>query len=497
MDMNYSETLKKLFEFTDVKLAILANALGYDISYISKWCNGSKVPSVKSIYNINKKISEIFAKTIVDEDLTLSFYIEFNLTPPSLEDEINYKIIENEISLLLKRSYQKISNNIFDNSEDQIKFLIGSSLIYREFSKSLKKVLLNSLDEDLNIWTSLDIFSYNASYILDILQKSKSTTRRITIHLCYSTIENSPSYEFMIKLYNILCKYPDINIEIYNDINFSYKNFILIKNQFFADFSINEDGFIQTITYGKDEKTINTFYDFISNNFKSNDILLELTSSKSISNSNFRTSFYSGDNFYFFCNYGFEFLLPPDIIIDIAEETYKKTNCQYAMFEIKKLQVTWEELFEKANINFFIFKSTLFDYLENGNILYCNTRYNIPMAKRQEHYEQVIETMKKNPNIKFYIIDDFSWDAMKLQKNFSLYFNETQLFLKNNTEPSKGHMPVLSILRNPEFSKFISLSFENITKNKYCYEFDVSSLEKAYNKYGNMFRNIQKLKEDM
>src|SRR5699024_5118009 len=70
----YSELLKSLIDFTDTKLMVLANALGYDTSYISKWCSGNKLPTAKSIHEINEILGEIFAETIMEEETLVLFY---------------------------------------------------------------------------------------------------------------------------------------------------------------------------------------------------------------------------------------------------------------------------------------------------------------------------------------------------------------------------------------------------------------------------------------
>lgn len=498
MEMTYSETLKKLFEFTDVKLIVLAKALDYDISYISKWCNGSKVPSVKSINAINKKASSIFARAICEDNKEYNFYIEFNLIPPSFTNKTSLEDIELQINTMLKNSYKKIcSLDDFDEDSGEIKFLLGSRNIYPFINATLNKLLLKSYNEDLDIYTSIDIFSYNAKFILEILEKYNSKFRKTTIHLGYPLKIHIPSYENMLKIYSILCEYPHVNIEIFNNSSFKYSNFLIVKDHFFFDFSIDKNGFIQTMTFGDNINTTDEYFDFLIDNFKDENLILELTYSKSVSSTNFRTSFYSGDNFYFFCNYGFEFLLPPDLILEIAKYSYIKTHSKSEMLEITKLKITWEEIFENSNINFFILKSTLFDYLENGNILYCNTRYTIPAEQRQNHYNQVIKLMKENPNIKFYIIDDFTSDFLSSQKIFSLYYNDSKLFFKNNSEPPKDHDPSISILRNNEFSKFVLNAFTKIKESPNCVEYDSNKLAKAYNKYGQMFKHIQIAKESI
>ena len=41
----YPIALKKFMKFTKTKSVTLAERIGYDVSYISKWINGAKLPS--------------------------------------------------------------------------------------------------------------------------------------------------------------------------------------------------------------------------------------------------------------------------------------------------------------------------------------------------------------------------------------------------------------------------------------------------------------------
>ena len=50
----YGTLLKKLIRFTNIKLTNLAEIVGYDTSYISKWCNKGKLPAAKAAPNVNK-----------------------------------------------------------------------------------------------------------------------------------------------------------------------------------------------------------------------------------------------------------------------------------------------------------------------------------------------------------------------------------------------------------------------------------------------------------
>ena len=76
---NYGNLLKKLIKFTSVKLSTVADAAGYDVSYISKWCNQSKLPAARVSSPINKSLSKIFADEIISQGKLENFCSEFNV----------------------------------------------------------------------------------------------------------------------------------------------------------------------------------------------------------------------------------------------------------------------------------------------------------------------------------------------------------------------------------------------------------------------------------
>lgn len=55
--MTFGQTLKQLLTLSGMKSAHLADALGYDTSYISRWVNDIKLPSLKNNGDLFLKIS--------------------------------------------------------------------------------------------------------------------------------------------------------------------------------------------------------------------------------------------------------------------------------------------------------------------------------------------------------------------------------------------------------------------------------------------------------
>lgn len=87
---------------------------------------------------------------------------------------------------------------------------------------------------------------------------------------------------------------------------------------------------------------------------------------------------------------------------------------------IRTLQITWEEIFENQEICFFFLLSSLYEYITSGEIYYTDIHYQLQVEERISHIKNIIEVSKKNPNIKFVILDEniFARDDLPRQKMY-------------------------------------------------------------------------------
>lgn len=73
----YASTLKRLITFTQAKFISLADVVGYDVSYVNKWSNGTKLPSSRYIERINEEMGRYFSELITKQKKTDKFYKTF------------------------------------------------------------------------------------------------------------------------------------------------------------------------------------------------------------------------------------------------------------------------------------------------------------------------------------------------------------------------------------------------------------------------------------
>ena len=111
-NITFGKLLEKLLHLSNQKKSSLAKALGYDVSYISKWITGKNLPTQKSISDICKITSEFIVDSLnmshmqelknyfeIDKDLesnsVLAQYLERSLKEAYMYTK-NFKSLEKE-----------------------------------------------------------------------------------------------------------------------------------------------------------------------------------------------------------------------------------------------------------------------------------------------------------------------------------------------------------------------------------------------------------------
>lgn len=101
--MQFGSLLKAVLALNDIKMYNLADALGYDKSYISKWINNAKLPPAKSIDALSEQIAAFVAGECSDERKRMTArefgFAQKNGEPP--EDPVFIR----ELAAVFRRTY--------------------------------------------------------------------------------------------------------------------------------------------------------------------------------------------------------------------------------------------------------------------------------------------------------------------------------------------------------------------------------------------------------
>ena len=471
----YRQAFKALVDLTNTKLSTIAFTLGYDISYISKWNSGRKLPSSKNIYTINRKLSTLFAKAIVEEDKIDDFFLAFNLNNKEILTKESKKALEVLIYKLLNEAYMNSNQELPMETVSNTNFIFKNSSIDKDLRDSLEKII--GKKKKVDIWATFDINSHFAQILLQI-GKNLNKDVEFNLHLLCKKDDLDK-----LDILKVITDNSRINIELYEDPGIDY-DIILIRETAYLILR-QEEGF-SLLTHGEELDTLFEISSFIMGLFKDLNKVIALSQPEELAKSNYRKYFYSDSDFLFLSNYGFEFLLPNPIIDRIIKEIDKDKDFKKA--EVQGIKLLWEELFADAEINFLATRTGLLKYFETGEIFYCSIRAKLSTEEIQAHLNNIVSVMKKNKNINFYIIKDSrTLQAMGLDK-FNFFINENNMFFKKIND--EGDLTSTSIVTDVKIHNKIHHSLEEIMESDFSQKYDVDDLEKLFHKYAQVFKRM-------
>lgn len=471
----YRQAFKTLVDLTNTKLSTIAFTLGYDISYISKWNSGRKLPSSKNIYTINRKLSTLFAKVIVEEDKIDDFFLAFNLNNKEILTKESKKALEVLIYKLLNEAYMNSNQDLPMEKVSNTNLIFKNSSIDKELKEILEKTL--GKKKKVDIWATFDINSHFAQILLQV-GKNLDKDVEFNLHLLCKKED--------LEDFDILKNITDnsrINMELYEDPGLDY-NFILVRDT--AYFILREEAAFSFLTYGEELDTLFEITSFIMGLFKGLNKIIVFSQPEELAKSSYRKYFYSDSDFLFLSNYGFEFLLPNQIIDRIIQKIDDEKDFKKA--EAENIKLLWEELFSDAEINFLTTRTGLLKYFETGEIYYCSIRARLSIEEIEAHLNNIISVMKKNKNINFYIIkDNRTLQAMGLDK-FNFFINENNMFFKKIDDD--GRLTSTSLVTDSKIHHKIHDRLEEIMESSYSQKYEVDDLEKLFHKYAQVFKKM-------
>ncbi|MCY6355549.1 hypothetical protein [Clostridium sp. ZS2-4] len=495
---NYGSILKKLLCFTDTKFVVLSKVVGYDISYISKWCNNIKIPTSKNIENINERAAIFFSEQIIKRNIVKEFWQIFGITQPiEMDDSTINDILKNHIYDFLDNAYKKSETELCEKNEkkhDDSKIIVGKNQVTKFIREIISTTIQNSTT-DIELLSTIDICKATANINLDTMKEYTLNDIRVSAKVGFNMeeFETNPNF-YLWRIYFILNKKWNIEFEFFDNKNMDKLNIIAIRDKFAIILALDSDGLADAATVITDHETVNKIYDKTIAKFTKGDLLIRCVEPAVLEQSGYRTDFYSNDEFQFVSTRGFEFLLPYDIISDIIEAAYNQGFGDKTAFLLRKLQITWEERFEKGKIDFIILKSALMKYIEEGDIFYTDVRYKLPVEQRKAHAHKIVESMKKNNNIKITILND---ELLNYDVNFfkiSVNVNNKKVFLKKHLKGISSSVPSVYTIINENLVKYINEYLLMIKNKDFCAEYDVDAVEQAVEEYGNMFFRIMETK---
>lgn len=492
MAEDYASTLKKIINFTQTKFLILAKIVGYDISYISKWCNGTKLPATKHIEQINDELARYFAETIQQDNKKKAFCKAFSIPPET--DELSFEINQ-RLCAAYRASLKKNPAGKNKSYHSAIKVITG----HHDVSIFIAELLQKELQE-INGESDLLIFGEFCA-LADInfwkyFDSCKTSATRLTIRAGLDKDKLSSQPKYMKHLYRVLNRLLDYDFLFYDCKALEHTNLIILKDRFVLQYAMRADGIIDMCTYISDELLVQDIYNKFLLNFVTQNMLLTPAKSLGMDEIGFRNTFYSANHFFFFLTNGFEFLLPRTAFDNIIKIAGSEAYPQDMSYHVRRLRVTWEELLEKVDIDFMIPTTSIMRYIETGYIYITDIEYRLTPAERKAHITSILETMKKNPLITMGALQTSAETSEYQGANLSFYSNLSSGFFKKNRQYIHNDASSFYVVSDKQLLNIVQDSFKRLKELDVYHRYTVDEITEKYEIYKSLIERTLNLQED-
>ena len=485
----YGTLLKRLIRFSGFKMTTIAEIVGYDTSYISKWCNKDKLPASKSASNVNKTIADTLAHEILAQNDAVHFASEFNTASAQTEGELSAVILG-----LLRDAYRA---SLDQGSEllkvpvsGQNRTFIGESEAASFFRNQLPE-LIRKNNGDCDILCSLSLCTILKNHILDSFGRDEPN---LQIHVQMGLEGRLGDDDHYLKaVYFLINRFSYIDFNFYDSSELSMPNMIVIRDCAVILCTVDANRHFVMLNMITEPAAVTSVYGKMRQEMIACPMLARSSDSKDLLMHGYRTEFYAHRTYQIFLTRGFEFLLPPEIIPRLIQKA-RDLELDPSMPQlIAQLGITWEEIFEKGTIDFFILKTSLLRYISDGIIYFADVEYKMSIEERQKHISYVYQIVEKNPNITFHIIDDDQIHKADLLVHTSIYNNMNKLFLKNTERYGKKYGPKFYTVPDRETISAITRYFNDLTNNPICTNFTAAAAMAFFDTFGTMIQRMLSL----
>ncbi|WP_286312085.1 helix-turn-helix domain-containing protein [Romboutsia ilealis] len=416
-NITFGKLLEKLLHLSNQKKSSLAKALGYDVSYISKWITGKNLPTQKNISDVCKITSEFIVDSLnMSHMQELKNYFEID------KDVESNAVLAQYLERSLKESYMHTAEKSVPNlykkthSEDSYNSMthINPRLRKQYLSKDAS-LFMNSSDK-LDLIISADLYKLNDSDKMAIYDMKKdlmsiNTSHDIRVRLLME-FDKLDSDELLntIMIINMITTYPEINFEIFNCEVDSNVVISVIKDRIFHAAIYTKDRRCLFTNMSKDKDIVDEIYysleDILKNRAKP---ILEVKS--------------------------------------ILEIIRKRTYHQYIL----------QNVIYKSKLKVLIYEKEIRKYISVGMLNFFNIPIKLTFEQRERHINYIKKVIKESDNVEIKLIDGDFIDAFKETQDYAIYLSKTLTMMSIN--PTENHNDY-AILKNSEFKNICDKVFK-------------------------------------
>lgn len=397
--MEFSALLQKLIRISNVKPQVLADRMGYDVSYISKWQSGAKLPSSRNAEELFGKMAHFFAvNTEAAQQKEIKEVLGLEYDGAGLEKALEKCLLQS----LLKQKEQKeehrkvqerISYDSLWQDQETVAGAVGG-MIYELCSRAERDVDIivtcpfqEYVTKENDFFKKLEALEKRGITVrihqfIDMEKFKKQTDAYCRCIAMYLNAIHSARYDF----YELPHEHADIPVLV-------IKNGLLVTE---IQEPFTREKYTTVI---RSLPLVNAYYEAAYACLISRKPLVEEYSVHKMYQEKYIFDYMMQNEYRYLLRSMHIIHLPDDMLWELCR---KYTGDQ----ESALLQYNMNRNSFQAPVTAVVYKSTLMDYIFDGKINIFGKEAEVEREWRVRHITHLIEELEKNSSIRIFLLEN-------------------------------------------------------------------------------------------
>lgn len=428
-NITFGYLLERLLYLSRQKKTSLAKALGYDISYISKWTSGKNLPIPKNINEICTTTSKFIVSSLTEETISnVKDYFEIDKSINDRED------LENFLEELLKEAYVYTSQKSIPVQSKEVYWEedcngvihVNPRLRKQYIDRDVEKYINRSNELDLILSANLNKLGDNDKISIadikeELFKKRNYVNSRVRILLGFEDDYDDVVFN-SIMIINMITMYPSMNFEVYNCEVDSNSIISIVKDRMFHTANFTKDKRCLLSTMSKDKHIIDEMYYSLETILKNQGSpIFEKKSFINIIKEKIYIQYFMTQDLRWLIGSMSELFMPSDLFTEVANSLFEDEEI---LEELSKINIVLQNITYKSKIKVLIYASEIKRYMSSGKINFFNNPIELTFEQRKKHIIYIKHIISNLENVEIKLVDGDFVEYFKNCKNPSLYLSK-------------------------------------------------------------------------
>ncbi len=435
-------------KLSGVKERELADFINYDITSISKWVNGAKLPSNRN----GEEIIEALAKCLAERG----------------RDKLEKRKVEEGLRTAWKQdlAYQELQVQ----SSDTLSFLDDRKDFFELLKRVLKKIgVVNG--QTVEICATFNVLKVLGHRFYELLlELSQEGLRSISLKMCMDVETAREDYTLYCEtLLNTVGRYENAEITIIQE---SKKSpWILMAGEYFYAQILYPSGDDFAACFSMEKKMTKRFGRICAEILEKQDKILTCASPENLRKTNIQLDSYSSPRQRLFFNEAPAMLLPPSVMDDLIQNTANGSYKEY----LRKLKGVFQKYTCKAHVDLVLFSSVISDYIMTGELSLGNVAHHMTPEQVKAHINHLAQCLEENPDFRIYVLKDTASIFEDFQKSPSIFIDTNAVTIENSQwKPNENY----HISMYPQMMEMFTQYYDDMKRKPNCIELTADELRR-------------------